>query len=384
VKVGQQELAIRFPREHCGSHHNAEPSMTFGTILVERLGIEHPIIQAPMAGGGSTPELAAAVCEAGALGFIGAAYLTPSQIREAAAAVRSRTSRPFGINLFAPVTPPDSSSSNSERALALLQRFHQELAIDPPVLPTLGTDPFHEQFAAVLEAKPAVFSFTFGIPPEAALAAAKSRGIFVMGAATTVEEAVQLEHAGVDAVVAQGSEAGAHRGTFATSFEQAMVGTIALVPQVVDAVKLPIVASGGIMDGRGIAAALALGASAVQMGTAFLTSHEAGISEAHKDAILSAREDQTRITRAFSGRPARGIVNRFMREVDAERDAILPYPLQNALTRPLRNAAAKRGRSEFLSLWAGQGLRLARRLPAAELVSRLVNEAEAAVRRIAR
>jgi nitronate monooxygenase len=163
-----------------------------------------------------------------------------------------------------------------------------------------------------------------------------------------------------------------------------MIGTMALVPQVVDAVRVPVVASGGIMDGRGIVAALALGASAVQMGTAFLTCHEAGIPEAHKQAILGAREDQTRVTRAFSGRPARGIVNRFIDEVERSGgEAILPFPLQHSLTRPLRAAAAKRGRAEFLALWAGQGVRLARRQSAAELVARLAAEAEATARHIA-
>jgi nitronate monooxygenase len=202
-----------------------------------------------------------------------------------------------------------------------------------------------------------------------------------MGTATTVAEAVILEKAGVDAIVAQGSEAGGHRGTFSVDFEKGMVGTIALVPQMVDAVSVPVVASGGIMDGRGIAAALALGATAVQLGTAFLTCRESGLPETYRVAILQAHEDHTRITRAFSGRPARGIVNRFMNQVESAdpAEAILPFPFQNALTRPLRTAAAKQGRSEFLSLWAGQGVRLARRQSAGELVARLVRETEEAI-----
>jgi nitronate monooxygenase len=209
--------------------------------------------------------------------------------------------------------------------------------------------------------------------------------MYLIGTATTVDEAVQLEAAGVDAVAAQGSEAGAHRGTFAAQFEDAMVGTIALVPQIVDAVRLPVIASGGIMDGRGIAAALALGAGGVQLGTAFLTCEECGISDAYKHSILAAREHETRVTRAFSGRPARGIVNRFMTEVEGEASgaAILPYPLQNNLTRALRSAASRAGRSEFLSLWAGQGLRMARRQSARDLIARLVSETEAAIERLA-
>ena len=232
---------------------------------------------------------------------------------------------------------------------------------------------FDEQLAAVLESGASVFSFTFGLLPAAAMDALRARRIFVMGSATTVAEAVALERSGVDAIVAQGSEAGGHRASFAVPFEQALIGTMALVPQVVDAVSKPVVASGGIMDGRGIAAALALGASAAQMGTAFLTTHEAGILDGYKDAILGAGEHETRITRAFSGRPARGIVNRFMSEVDASGTA-LPFPHQNALTRPLRQAAVKQGRIDMLNLWAGQGVRLARRRGAADLVTQLVRE----------
>jgi nitronate monooxygenase len=189
----------------------------------------------------------------------------------------------------------------------------------------------------------------------------------------------------VDAVIAQGSEAGGHRASFAVPFERGLVGTLALVPQIADAVRLPVVASGGIMDGRGVAAALALGAAAVQLGTAFLTCAEAGVPEAYKEAILAAAEDQTRLTRAFSGRPARGIVNRFMTVVEPENEpqAILPFPLQNQLTRPLRQAAARAGHAEMLSLWAGQGVRLARRQTAAELVARLTAETEDVVNRLA-
>ncbi|HSX78038.1 MAG TPA: DUF561 domain-containing protein [Candidatus Saccharimonadia bacterium] len=358
--------------------------MPFQTALTQRLGLDYPIIQAPLAGGGDTPDLIAAVCEAGALGFIGAAYLTPRQIIEAARAVRARTARPFGINLFAPLPAPAVVKAPGP-ALARVAPFYAELGLPPPALSALGGDVFDDQLAVALESGAAVFSFTFGILPAGAIAAIKGRSMFLIGTATTVEEAVALEQAGVDAVVTQGSEAGGHRGTFAGPFETGMVGTLALVPQVVDAVTVPVIASGGIMDGRGIAAALALGAGAVQMGTAFLTCDEAGVPEAYKEAILGACEHETRLTRAFSGRPARGIVNRFMTEVDRTdaADAILPFPLQNALTRPLRNTAATQGRAEYLSLWAGQGVRLARRQSAAHLIVRLANETEGVLRRLA-
>jgi nitronate monooxygenase len=262
--------------------------------------------------------------------------------------------------------------------LEVLARHHAALGLAPPEAPPPPADPVPAQMEAVLAARVPVFSFTFGIPAPDILARFKRDGTYLMGTATTVEEARRLASAGVDAIVAQGSEAGAHRGTFAAPFEHAMVGLMALVPAIVDAVPdVPIIASGGIMDGRGIVAALALGAVAVSMGTAFLVADEAGIPEAYKARVIGAPEDATRITRAFSGRPARGIVNAFTD--DAERlgdDAIPPFPVQNALTRPMRNAAAKAGDTERLSLWAGQGVRLARRMKAAALVERLVEEIE--------
>jgi len=359
--------------------------MPFHTTLTQRLGLDHPIIQAPLAGGGDTPALVAAVCEARALGFIGAAYLTPPHIHEASRAVRARSPRPFGINLFAPLPMPEVAPEPGP-ALARVAPFYAELGLPPPVLPTAAGYAFDEQLAAALDSGAAVFSFTFGLLPASAVTAIKGRGMFLIGTATTVAEAVALEQAGVDAIVTQGSEAGGHRGTFAAPFDMGMVGTLALVPQVVDAVTVPVIASGGIMDGRGIAAALALGASAVQMGTAFLTCDEAGVPDAYKEAILRTCEHETRLTRAFSGRPARGIINRFMTEVDRAdaTEAILPFPLQNALTRPLRNAAAQQGRADYLSLWAGQGMRLARRQPAAALIARLAHETESVVHRLAR
>lgn len=352
---------------------------------LEQLQLRHPIIQAPLAGGGDTPELVAAVGNAGALGFIGAAYLDPGQIQQAAQAVRAKTSRAFGINLFAPQPAPDIPSDLGN-VLKLLAPYFAEVGLPAPSLPAKPHNDFDEQFPAALESGASIFSFTFGVIPAAAIAALHARKILVAGTATTVEEAVTLENAGVDAVVTQGSESGGHRGTFAGDFEKGLIGTISLVPQVTDAVSVPVIASGGIMDGRGIAAALALGASAVQLGTAFLTCHESGVPEAYKQAILQAREDQTRVTRAFSGRPARGLVNRFMDEMEAGDNAksIPPFPLQNALTRPLRTAAAKQGRAEFLSLWAGQGVRLARRQSAAELIACLGQETEATLAKLAR
>jgi nitronate monooxygenase len=357
--------------------------MSIQTVLTQRLRLQHPIIQAPLAGGFDTPQLVAAVGNAGGIGFIGAAYSTPEQILERAAAVRAQTQRPFGINLFAPMPVAEMPASFSP-ALQRIAPYFAELGLPAPTAPPAPPNRFSEQLAACLESGAAAFSFTFGSLPPETIAAIKQRGLFLMGTATTVDEAVIMEKAGVDAIVAQGSEAGGHRGTFNSTFEAGMIGTISLVPQIVDAVTVPVIASGGIMDGRGIAAALGLGGSAVQLGTAFLTCNEAGTPPCYKRAILNAGEHQTRITRAFSGRPARGIVNRFMTEVESSdlTEAVLPFPLQNAITRPLRTAAAKLDRAEFLSLWAGQGTRLARRLPAAELVARLVAETDAAIARL--
>jgi nitronate monooxygenase len=342
-----------------------------------------------MAGGADTPALVAAVSEAGGLGSIGAAYLTPEQIAASCAAIRAKTQRPFGINLFVPLSDPVADDMRA--AVAQVAPFFEELGLPAPEPPSHPTWNFEAQVAVALGCGASVVSFTFGLFPPAARDAVKARGLTLVGTATTVNEAIALERAGVDAIVTQGSEAGAHRGTDASGldpgpFDAAMIGTLALVPQVVDAVRVPVIAAGGIMDGRGIAAVLALGAGAAQLGTAFLTCDEAGISEAYKRAIFDAREDDTRVTRAFTGRPARGIVNRFMNEVEAAavRDAlvVLPFPLQHTLTRPLRVAAAKAGRPEFLSLWAGQGLRLARRGSAAALMAALVEETDVAIRRL--
>ncbi len=354
--------------------------MSSMTGLMQRLHLRHPIIQAPMAGGGDTPELATAVSNAGGMGSLGVAYMTPAQITDIAARMQRGTNRSFALNLFAPTSAPEMPDW-AQQAVERLMPFHAELGLPDPTLPQGSGPAFDEQLKAVLESEASAFSFTFNLLSKEAVAAAKAKGKVVIGTATTVAEAIALERSGVDVVVAQGSEAGGHRGSFIGPFEMAMIGTMALVPQVVDAVKIPVIASGGIMDGRGIAAALALGASAVQMGTAFLTCAEAGIAEAYKELLLTSAEDQSRLTRAFSGRPARGLVNRAMTTVEdaGAPAAVLPFPLQNNLTRAMRQAASKQDRTDYLSLWAGQGVRMARRQKAADLVASLVTEMETAI-----
>lgn len=343
--------------------------------LLDRLGIEHPVILGPMAGSGSTPELAAAVSNAGGLGFLGAAYLLPEQIVETIRKTRSLTSRPFGVNLFAGAWQTDRAV-DPEPMLEVMEHVHAALGLPPPKVPVLPPDPFPAQLEAVLQERPAVFSFTFGVPHADDIARLHQRGIAVIGTATTLREGRILAEAGVEAIVAQGAEAGAHRGTFAGAFEVSMVPTLHLVDQLREGP--PVIAAGGLMDGADIGAALAHGASAAALGTAFLVSPESGAAEAHKQAILSAKADTTVVTRAFSGRPARGLYNGFIAALDSRAARILPYPLQNALTRPMRNEAGRKGMAEYLSLWAGKGVARARAMPAGDLVRTLVAEMHAA------
>lgn len=342
--------------------------------FLERLGATYPIIQAPMGGGPTTPELVAAVSNAGGLGFLAAGYLRPEELREQVQQVRSLTDRPFGVNVF--IDGSTEGADDVEPMLALLRRWSASLGTDIPSVVHHNRPDLQSMIRVVLEMKVPVVSTTFGVPDPDALRALHSAGVIVLGTATTVNEALELKKAGVDAVIAQGAEAGAHRASFLPPIEYGAIGTMALVPQVIDAVSLPVIASGGIMDGRGIVAAIALGAVAVQMGTAFLVSDEAALHDAYRNRLLTAREDETAITRAFSGRPARGIRNRFMTEVEEGAVPVPPYPVQNDLTGPIRRAAAQAGNADALSLWAGQGLRLIRPMPAGRLTRILGEEIE--------
>ncbi|WP_248924262.1 NAD(P)H-dependent flavin oxidoreductase [Paenibacillus hamazuiensis] len=344
------------------------------TELTRKLGIPYPIIQAPMAGGPTTPDLVAAVSNAGGLGSLGAGYLTPEQIRSAIKEIKQKTSRPFGVNLFVPEQPNTPEHIIAEMN-EHLNKYRAELGIAPGSPIPKFAESFEEQVQVLLEENVPVFSFTFGIPSTDVIEAMKRRGTVVIGTATTVEEGIRLEAAGVDVIVAQGSEAGGHRGTFLTNALDALIGTMALVPQLVDHVSVPVIASGGIMDGRGLVASLALGASAVQMGTAFLASAESGAHAEHKRKIAASNEDCTEITYAYSGKAARGIRTDFMCDMRSYPGTIPDYPIQNAMTRDIRQAAAKASNPEFMSLWAGQGLRLATDRAAAEIVKMTVQQA---------
>jgi nitronate monooxygenase len=351
------------------------------TRVSQLLGTRYPIVQAPMAGGFTTPELVAAVSNAGGLGSIAGSMLAPDGFRAAIRRVRELTDQPFGVNLFAPLPRPEADPAAVEAMHAVLAPLRAELGLPEPEAtsgqPAGGLD---DQLAVVVEERVPVFSFTFGSPP---FAAVKETGSLIVGTATTVAEAVELERLGVDAVVAQGSEAGGHRGTFLAPFESALVGGIALVPQIVDRVSVPVLLAGGIMDGRGIAAALALGAEGVQLGTAFLGCPESGASEANRDALAAAADDATTVTAANTGRPARAIRTPFVDAVERSGLEPLPYPLQAVLAMDIRIAAQEAGRADLMLLLAGQGAGLLRRLPVAELVETLALETEQTLSRLA-
>jgi nitronate monooxygenase len=354
------------------------------TPFTEMLGLAVPIIQAPMAGGPASPDLVAACSAAGALGSFGFAYMQPEEMKKQAAAVRTKTDRPLGINLFSATLPADIADDQQRAALDAVAAYFTELGlpVPEPVRAPYGPD-FEAQLDAIAAIRPRVFTTHLSTLPPERIRSFKALGIAIGSSATCIAEAEKLESLGFDFVIAQGGEAGGHRGTYLRDPYEALTGTLALTRAVVRAVRVPVIAAGGIMDGAGIAAVLALGAQAAQMGTAFIPCPESGAPQAHKDALLAAREDITSITEKFSGKPARGLANRFMREMNSRDAAQLAFPAQNSVTGKLRAAAAKAGNPDFLALWAGQGLAMSRALPAAELIARLEAESIEAVRRTA-
>jgi nitronate monooxygenase len=351
----------------------AWPTRTLATLL----GIEHPIIQAPMAGA-STAALAAAVSEAGALGGFGGTDSPPDELRAVIRSIKRMTDRPFIVNLYLDRAEPYVADAQREAALKrALAPAHSELDAGgvPDPIDLFGK--FDSQIAVAIEERVPVVSSHFGAPHAGVMRALKAVGTRVIATATTVDEARRLEAAGIDAVIAQGSEAGGHRGGFTAQDGRAPLGTMALVPQIVDAVSIPVIAAGGIMDGRGIAAALMLGASGVQMGTAFVACPETAVSPAYVRRLLAADPGDAVLTDAVSGRPARLLRNRLVDLLEQNRAHRLAFPEQHSMTRQLRKAAAAAGDAEFLPMWAGQGLSLARAVPAATLVGDLVAAAQA-------
>jgi nitronate monooxygenase len=351
--------------------------MKISTPLSEKLGLRVPLIQAPMAGGPSSQELVAACSTAGALGCFGFAYTQPADMEKQAAWVRERTQAPFLVNLF--TSPQPGEVQDQRAALDAVAHFYAEFGlgtpqpVQPPYAPELEA-----QLAAVERIRPRAFSSHLADVPAARLRKFQSLGVLVGGAATTIAEAKHLESLGADFVIAQGGEAGGHRGTWLRDPYDALTGTLALTRLIVRAVRVPVIAAGGIMDGAGVAAVLALGAQAAQLGTAFIPCPESGASQVHKEALLAAQEDDTRITEKFSGKPARGLVNRFMREM-ADKPQLV-FPAQNSVTGKLRAASAKAGKADCVALWSGQAAPLARRMPAAELIRTIEQETIAALR----
>jgi nitronate monooxygenase len=343
--------------------------------LVDLFGIELPIVQAPMAGS-ATSEMVIAVSEAGGLGSLPCAMLSLEQVRTELGIIRQRTSRPINVNFFCH-RPSPADPTREHAWKERLKAYYLELGLDPMApTPTSIRTPFDAGACELVEEfRPEVVSFHFGLPDKGLVERVRATRAKIISSATSADEARWLQDEGCDAIIAQGYEAGGHRGVFLTSDISTQAGTIALIPQVVDAVKVPVIAAGGIMDARGLVAAFALGASGVQMGTAYLFCPEAKVSSVHRQALRSAKDNQTALTNVFTGRPARGIVNRIMREVGPMSDLAPAFPLAAGALAPLRAQAEETGSADFTPLWSGQGAALGRNMPAAELTMHVAERA---------
>ena len=343
--------------------------------LLELFGIELPIVQSPMAGANDST-MAIAVSEAGGLGSLPCAMLSAEVAGNEMAVITQRTSKPFNVNFFchSPVELDDDVMGKWQATLA---SYYAELGVDPnEPLPAANRAPFDDEMCRLVEMhKPKVVSFHFGLPERSLLERVKAAGCVVISSATTVDEAVWLEERGCDAIIAQGYEAGGHRGLFLTSDISTQPGTFALVPQIVDAVKLPVIAAGGVADGRGIAAAFALGASGVQVGTAYLHTPEATISQLHRNALAEASDSKTALTNLFTGKPARGLMNRVMAEVGPISDLTPAFPHAGAALAPLKAQADQQASSDFSSLWSGQAGAMSHEYDSAELTQALAAQA---------
>lgn len=339
--------------------------------LKEALGLKHPLIVAPLAGGPTTPELVAASCHAGALGSLGSAYSSPEAILKDALAVRSMCKGKFAINLFAPAPTPPADPVRVKMAIEATAVYRREFQLPTPKLEPPYEENFERQLEAVIEARPAVLSYVFGTLAPHYMRRVRNAGILLIGGATTLEEAKLIEESGADAVVLQGFEAGGHRALLSATAIDQEIGLLDLLNHCRGKLKIPMIAAGGLMNKMDIERALHSGAQLVQLGSAFLNVKEAGTSKAYREALRGPR--YTKTTRAFSGRLARGIKNRFMIEMENQPDAILPFPLQNQFTRDLRRKSAELNDPDFLSLWAGTGAGEPFNGTAAELISFLFN-----------
>ncbi len=350
--------------------------------LLDLFRIDHPIVLAPMAGA-MDAELAIAIAQAGGLGSLPAGMLNEQQMRAQVEKYRAATGKPLNLNFFAH-KPPVPNNAREHAWRERLQPYYTEFGIDPAApVPSSNRAPFDAALcSAVEDLKPEVVSFHYGLPEGALVKRVKAAGCVVMSSATTVAEARWLEAQGCDAVIAQGIEAGGHRGMFLTDDLATQIGTFALVPQIADAVTVPVIATGGIGDARAIAAALTLGASAVQLGTAFLFCPESKITAPHRAALKAVRDDGSVLTNVISGRPARGLINRAIRELGPISDIAPEFPLAGGALAPLHAKAQAQGSGDFSGMWAGQAAALGRELPARELTLRLVQETQALMRRM--
>lgn len=345
------------------------------TSFLDLVGVELPIIQAPMAGA-SGPDMAIAAAKGGALGSLPCAMLDATKTRTEITAVQQQTSMPLNLNFFCH-TPQKADPERETVWRNRLASYYQEFGVDPSAqMPSISRAPFNESMCEIVEEfTPKVVSFHFGLPEPALLNRVKASGAVVLGCATTVEEAAWLEKNGCDAIIAQGYEAGGHRGMFMAQDINTQVGTMALVPQVVDAVNLPVIAAGGVADARGIVAAFALGAAGVQMGTAYLFTPESTISDIHRNALKTSRDDQTALTNVFSGKPARGLMNRIMQEVGPMSAQAPVFPTAGGALAPLKAKAEQESNAAFSSMWSGQSAALGREMGTLELTQLLASEA---------
>lgn len=352
--------------------------------FTEKVGLQWPIIQGPFGGGLSSVALTAAVSNHGGLGSFGAHYMTPTQIEDLCKDIRAKTNKPFAVNLWVSDHDPEAERVTPERFeefKSYLKPIYEKLSVPLPTYPQKFGENFEEQVEAILKSRPPVFSFVFGVPSKEVLQECRKNKILTVGTAVTVEEALALDDADVDVIVASGFEAGGHRGAFLKAAEDSLMGTMSLLPQVVDRVHRPVIAGGGVTDGRGIAASLMLGASGVQIGTAFLACEESNATANHKNLLRSKKLLPTKLTRAFSGRLARGIENKMMHEMGQDLTKIAPYPVQTWLTRNFKDAAATQNAWDYVALWASQSFPQIRYHKAQDLMTSLIQETEIALQR---
>ncbi|WP_281233103.1 NAD(P)H-dependent flavin oxidoreductase [Flavobacterium gelatinilyticum] len=351
--------------------------MWYNTKATEILGIEYPILQGPFGGNLSTVELTAAVSNAGGLGGYGAYTNSPQEIYEIDKQIKAATNKPYNINLWVSDHDiPESGLSDAQfdKTAALFKPYYDEVGIPLPEKPAPFQSRFENQLDVILDIRPKVFSFMFGVPPNTVLEQCRQKGIVTVGAATTLDEALFLDSKGVDMIIASGFEAGGHRPSFLDKSESSLTGTFVLVQLMREKIKTPIIAAGGIADGRGIAAALTLGASAAQVGTAFLACDESGALPVHKEMLFSDASKYTTLSRAFTGRLGRGLTSRVAQDITGKESGILPFPLQTTFIAPLRKAAIEQQKWDMILFWAGQISPILKHTKASVLMNALIEE----------